>query len=108
MANFDPAVTTALEAIDAALASLEASTTYARSLAGLAAVRTVVQAVASEPEDMGTPPPPPPPPDDPPEHLGWLLAQFAAAWVRYAGSNPPSVSTERNTTTQKLTGITTY
>ena len=108
MADFDPAVTTALQAIDAALASLEGNTTYARSLAGLAAVRAAVQTVASEPEDMGTPPPPPPPPDDPPEHLEWAIKQLTAAWVRYAGTNPPAVVTERNTTTKKLTVITTY
>ena len=52
--------------------------------------------------------PPPPPPDDPPEHLEWAIKQLTAAWVRDAGTNPPSVVTERNTTTKKLTVITTY
>ena len=88
--TYDPAVTIALDAIDAALASLESSTTSALSLAGLAAIRTAVQTVAAEPEDGGTPPPPPPPPDDPPEQGEWSIKAAVMARMRCATSAVPA------------------
>lgn len=96
MTTHDHAVTTALDAIDSALASLEGATTHAHSLAGLAAIREVVQTVASEPEDTNPPPPPPEPEDpdgDPPsERLRWALRVLTMARIRCAGSSVPAVT----------------
>lgn len=96
MSTFDPNITAALSGLDDVVASLEMSTTNAHSLAGLAAVREVLQTVASEPPDIDPPPPPPEPEDpdgDPPEErLRWALRVLTMARLRCAGSTAPAVT----------------
>lgn len=89
--SYDPAITVALTAMQAQVASLADQTTISTTLAALDVLQSILGYIAGEPDPEQDPPPPPPPgpdPDDPQRSL-WLLQVAALARIRLAGGSQP-------------------